>query len=86
MALALIAHFVQHKFWFKNYAKIPAVRKGVTSLLFLLAIAVAVSGIILALGSHSQFVSIFHYITAIAFTVLAIGHVAKRWKIFKAQF
>lgn len=83
---ALILHCVQHKYWFKNYAKIPIVRKGVTTLLFALAIVVVVSGVILALGSHSQFVSIFHYITAIAFTVLTIGHVVKRWKIFKSLF
>lgn len=86
IVVALIFHCVQHKFWFINYTKIPAVRKGVTSLLFVLTILVAVSGIILALGSHSQFISIFHYITSIAFTAFAIGHVAKRWKIFKALF
>lgn len=86
VVFALIFHCVQHKFWFTNYAKIPVVRKGVTSLLFALAILAAVSGIILSLGSHSQFVSIFHYITAIAFTAFAIGHVAKRWKIFTSLF
>lgn len=86
VVLALIFHCYQHRFWFTNYVKIPVVRKGVTSLLFALATLAAVSGTVLALGSHSHFVSIFHYVTAIAFTLLAIGHVAKRWKIFKAFF
>lgn len=86
VVMALVFHCLQHKFWFKNYAKLPAARKGVTSLLFALAILVNVSGIILAMGSHSHCVSTFHFITAIAFTVFAIGHVAKRWKIFQALF
>lgn len=86
VVLALTFHCVQHKFWFKNYAKIPFNRKGITSLLFALAVVVAISGIILACGSHSNFVSIFHYVTAIAFTAFAIGHVAKRWKIFRTLF
>lgn len=83
---ALIFHCIQHKFWFRNYAKIPAVRKGVTTILFVVAILVAVTGIILVSGSHSKFVSIFHYITAIVLTLLAITHVAQRWKIFKSLF
>lgn len=86
VAVALLFHCLQHKYWFKNYVKIAAVKKGVTTLLFALAILVAVSGAILALGSHSHFISIFHYVTAIAFTLLAVGHVAKRWKIFLSLF
>lgn len=32
VALSIVLHCIQHKYWFKNYVKIPAVRKGVTTL------------------------------------------------------
>lgn len=83
---AVVMHCIQHGFWFKNYGKIPVSRKGVTTLLFCVAIAVVISGILLALGSHSNFVSIFHYITSILFVVLAIFHIVRRWKIFTILF
>lgn len=82
-ASAIIVHCIQHKFWFKNYRKIPVGKKRVTSLLFIVSILVTISGIILASGSHSNFISIFHYVSAIVFTLLAIGHVVKRWKFFR---
>lgn len=86
VTIALILHCVQHNFWFKNYAKIKPDRKIVTTILFILACFVILSGAILMCGSHSNFISIFHYVTAIAFTLLTICHVAKRWRIFTALF
>lgn len=75
VTLGLVSHCIQHKFWFKRYKKISISRKWLTSLLFCAAILVTVSGLILALGSHSQFVSIFHFATAILFTEIGRAHV-----------
>ncbi len=90
VGLALLAgvlmHCVQHSFWFKNYSRIQPSRKLVTTILLILVLTVAVSGVILLFGSRSEFVSHLHYVAAFAFTLLAIGHVAKRWKIFKSLF
>lgn len=76
-------HCFQHKHWFKNFGRIKISRKWLNSLLFVTAVIVLVSGVILMSGSNSQFVSISHYITAIAFFILAIIHVVNRWKIFR---
>lgn len=83
--LILVAvHCTQHSFWFKNYSKIKSVKKIVTTILLIVALTVAVSGIMLMCGSRSEVASHIHYIGAIIFTILAIGHIAKRWKIFKS--
>lgn len=87
LLLALvIAHCLQHSFWFRNYAKIKVEKKRVTAILLIIGIIVALSGIMLMCGSHSEFISHTHYAGAILFTAVAIGHVAKRWKILKAMF
>lgn len=75
LALFLLIHCVEHKFWFLNYSKILFKRKWLNSTLFILAIIVISTGVILLCGSHSQFVSILHYIMAIAFAVFAFFHV-----------
>lgn len=85
-AVCVAMHCVQHKAWFKKYRNIPAARKRVTTILLAAIGLAAVSGVVLMCGSHSQFVSIFHCILAILVTLIAIGHVAKRRKIFKALF
>lgn len=82
----VIAHCFQHKPWFKNFSKIKLSRKWLNSCLLLLAVMTLVSGIVLLCGSHSRFVSIFHYITAIAFTLGAIVHVVNRRKLLLALF
>ncbi len=83
--VALVAiHCVQHSFWFRNYAKLRPNRKMVTTILLTIGIIVAISGVILMCGSHSELVSRVHYIGAILFTVVAIGHVIKRWKILRS--
>ncbi len=84
LLVLVIIHCLQHSFWFKNYSKIQPPRKIVTTILLLVGVMVAVSGMVLMCGSHSEFVSHSHYVSGILFTVLAIGHVAKRWKIFKS--
>lgn len=86
VAITLALHCLQHSSWFKNYRKIKPKRKIVTTLLFVIACLVIITGTILMLGSHSNFISIFHYIAAIAFSILAIVHVTKRWKIFSSLF
>ncbi len=79
-------HCVQHSFWFKNFAKIQPNRKRVTLILLALGVIVLLTGVALMLGSHSGVVSRIHYVGAIALTVIAVGHVAKRWTIFKRLF
>ncbi len=86
LLLLVAIHCMQHSFWFKNYAKIKPDRKRVTTILLIIGIIVAISGIILMGGSQSELISHIHYIGAILFTIIAIGHIAKRWKIFKNLF
>lgn len=83
IAAAIAIHCIQHSFWFKNYTKIPRTRKMVTTILLGLAIIEIITGLTLWNGSHSKAVSITHYITGIAFTIIATGHVAKRWHMFR---
>lgn len=82
LAVAIGFHCIQHRMWFKSYDKIPAKKKLASTILFATAFAVIISGCVLMCGSHSHFISILHYVTAIMFTLLALGHVIKRWKIF----
>ena len=85
MIVALVAlHCVQHSFWFRNYSRIPVPRKRVTSILLLLGIVLCITGIILMAGSRSEAVSHIHYASGILFTVVAAGHVAKRWRILRS--
>ena len=86
LAAAISIHCTQHKPWFKNYRKIPVRRKRPTTILLAVAILVVVSGCILMCGSHSQFISIFHYIGGILFTLLATAHALKRWPMFRNLF
>ncbi len=86
LLIALVTtHCAQHSFWFKNYAKIKPPRKTVTTILLLISLIVALSGIPLLLGSRSETLSHIHYVSGILFTLLAIGHVAKRWKLLRSQ-
>ena len=81
--MALIAiHGVQHAHWFKNYGKIPRQRKRVNTLFLATAAVVLTTGLPLMLGSRSELVSHVHYGGGILFTIIAIGHVFKRWKMF----
>lgn len=72
-----------HSLWFRNYGKIPAKRKYVTSILFVDTAVVLVSGALLMFGSRSEAVSHVHYASAIIFTVLAVVHVVRRWSLFR---
>lgn len=85
LMIALVAfHCWQHSAWFKNYGKIPVAGKRVTSLFLVVAVVVAVTGVVLFCGSRSHLASRLHYISGILFTLFAAGHVAKRFKILKA--
>lgn len=84
LAVLVAIHCVQHKFWFKNYRKIPVRRKHATTIFLIVGILLLVSGVLLMCGSHSQFVSISHYVLGILFTLLSVAHVAKRRKLFNA--
>ncbi|MBD5300857.1 MAG: hypothetical protein K2J28_11380 [Duncaniella sp.] len=86
LAASISMHCTQHKPWFKNYRKIPVKRKRPTTILLAVAILVIMSGILLMCGSHSQFISIFHYIGGILFTLLATAHALKRWPLFRSLF
>ena len=86
MAAFAVIHCVQHSFWFKHYFKISVTKKRVTTILLIIGIIVAVTGVVLMCGSHSELVSHIHYVGAILFTLIAIGHVAKRWRLMKALF
>jgi CHASE3 domain sensor protein len=82
-ALLTAVHAVQHGFWFRNYGKIPMPRKVITTLLLLVAAALTITGAILLAGSHSNNLSITHYVLGLLGTALAAGHVAKRIKLLK---
>lgn len=84
MAIAVIIHCLQHKFWFNNYRRIKVKKKRVTTILLITLIILIISGVILLCGSKSEEISILHYVIGIASVVLATGHVIKRWKLFKA--
>lgn len=83
LVVLVAIHCIQHSFWFKNYSKIKSDRKRVTTILLIIGILVALSGIILMCGSQSELISHIHYACAILFTIIAIGHIAKRWIILK---
>lgn len=87
VGMALVAvlamHGAQHPQWFRNYRKIPVKRKRITTVLLCAGVILAASGIVLMCGSRSEGISILHYGLGIAFTLLAIGHVCKRWRVFK---
>ncbi len=85
LLVLVLIHCCQHSFWFSKYSKIKTNKKITTSILLTAGVIVAVSGIILMCGSHSEAISHCHYIGAILFIILAIVHVAKRWNIFKKQ-
>jgi hypothetical protein len=82
LVLLLLIHSVQHKFLFINYFKIPVPKKRVTTILFLILIVLIISGIVLLLGSHSNFISLLHFCFGLIFTCFTIGHMMKRFKIF----
>lgn len=77
-------HCVQHSFWFKNYSRIRINKKRVTTILLIVGAIVALTGIVLMCGSRSELVSHIHFVGAILFTIIAVGHVVKRWKIFRS--
>ncbi len=82
----LAGHCVQHSFWFKSYAKLKVNRKLVTTVLLAVGVVVALTGVVLMCGSRSEILSHVHYAGGILFTVIAVGHVVKRWKILKSLF
>ncbi len=88
IGLSLIAlitiHCIQHSFWFRNFTKIPAKRRRVTTIFLVLGGIVGLTGVILMCGSRSETISHIHYIIGILFTFIAVGHVIKRWKIFRS--
>lgn len=79
----LVLHGMQHPQWFRNYRKIPVKRKRITTIFLCVGVILVVSGVVLMCGSRSEEVSIFHYVLGVVFTLLAVGHVCKRWRIFK---
>ena len=83
LAAMLAMHCAQHPQWFRNYRKITVKRKRVTTILLCVGVILAASGVVLMCGSRSEEVSIIHYVLGIVFTLLAVGHVCKRWRIFK---
>ncbi|MDE6264101.1 MAG: hypothetical protein K2M11_03050 [Paramuribaculum sp.] len=83
LVAVLAMHGAQHPQWFRNYRKIPVKRKRITTVLLCVGVILAASGIVLMCGSRSEEVSMLHYVFGIVFTLLAIGHVCKRWRIFK---
>lgn len=84
LIILLALHCMQHSSWFKNYSKIPAKRKRVTTIFLIIGVVVVITGIILAATGLSEIVSHIHYVTGIAFALIAVGDVIKRWKIFRA--
>ncbi len=90
IGLSLIAiitiHCIQHSFWFRNFKRIPAKRRRVTTILLLSGGIVGFTGVILMCGSRSETISHIHYITGILFTFIAVGHVMKRWRMFRSLF
>lgn len=80
----IAAHCWQHSFWFTNYFRIKPVKKRVTTVLLALGVIVALSGIPLMLGSHSEGISHIHFAAGILFAIISVGHIAKRWKILKS--
>ena len=85
LLMILVAnHCVQHKFWFKNYAKISARKKHVSTILLAIACIVLITGLILWSGVHSHFISLLHYAGAILFVIIGTGHVIKRWRLFRS--
>ena len=88
IGLSLIAlitiHCIQHSFWFRNFTKIPAKRKRVTAILLIIGGIVLFTGAILMCGSRSETISHIHYALGILFALIAVGHVLKRWKIFRS--
>ena len=85
--IALITiHCIQHSFWFRNFKRIPTKRRRVTTILLLSGGIVGFTGVILMCGSRSETISHIHYIMGILFTFIAVGHVMKRWKMFRSLF
>lgn len=84
LMLFITFHCIQHSLWFKKLAGIASKRKRLTAFLLVLALIVAVTGVILMSGSRSEAVSHIHYAGGILFIAVAIIHVAKRWKIFRS--
>ena len=88
VGLSLIAlitiHCIQHSFWFRNFKKIPTQRRRVTTILLIFMGIVGFTGLVLMCGSRSETISHIHYIVGILFTIIATGHVVKRWKIFRS--
>lgn len=83
--IALITtHCIQHSSWFSNFKKIPIKRKRVTALLLITYGFTGITGVILMCGSRSETISHMHWIMGILFTIIAAGHVIKRWKIFRS--
>ncbi len=83
--IALITiHCIQHSFWFRNFIRIPTKRRRVTTILLISGIIVGFTGVILMCGSRSETISHIHYIMGILFTFIAVGHVMKRWKMFRS--
>lgn len=84
LVILVLIHCIQHSFWFRNYSRLRGSRKTVTTILLILGIVLAATGIILMSGSRSEAISHVHYASGILFTIIAAGHVAKRWKLFRS--
>ena len=78
-------HIKQHWGFYKSLIKKINLRSKVTMLVTTSFVVVALSGIYLLVfvkgqGSSAGFA---HYILGIAFSALGLGHLAKRWEVFK---
>lgn len=85
LLIVAIVHVKQHWGFYKTLIKNINLRSKVTMMVTLSFSIVALSGIYLLIfvegqGSSAGFV---HYILGIVFTVFGLGHLAKRWRVFK---
>ncbi len=82
---AAAMHIGHHRTWYKPLPNPRRRRNRITAALTLVFLSAAVSGVYLLAftrGEGSRMGTV-HYGTGIAFGILGIGHMVKRWKILK---
>ena len=85
LLVMILIHVKQHKAFFKTLFNNIGIRKKVIMLLMMSFLIVLISGIILLMFIKGQGSSIglVHWILGVMFWGLCLGHLAKRWKVFK---
>lgn len=81
-----VVHIKQHWGWFKTFFSAKTLKSKITKVVAVSFLAVVVSGLALLVfaegqGSHAGLV---HYWIGMIFSVFALGHFLKRFRIFKA--